>query len=76
MEQKKTKAIARSENIGRMHSDRPNIGDEHIMDGRPCYVIDVNDEGAWFGRENNIPRIHRWIGSFRKFGSPDYPKKA
>ena len=60
----------------RIHSERPNIGDEHIMDGKPCYVIDVNNEGAWFGSVQGINRVDRWTGKYKEYGAPDYPKKA
>jgi hypothetical protein len=76
---KTTKKIlrrSRSEGNGKLYSDRPNIGDEHIMDGKPCYVIDVNNEGAWFGSVQGIKRVDRWTGKYREYGTPDYPKKA
>ena len=76
MEQNKTLSIVRSQNIGHNHSDRPNIGDEHIMDGKPCYVIDVCNDGAWFGLVKGIRRVDRWKGAFREYGAIDYPKKA
>lgn len=57
------------------HFEVPNIGDEHDYHGIPCWVIDLNEEGAWFGLEPNIKRIHRHKGAFREFGSADYPKK-
>jgi hypothetical protein len=58
------------------HSDSPVIGDRYIYDGVDCWVIDHNEEGAWFGIEPNIPRIHRHRGAFRRFDVVDYPKKA
>jgi hypothetical protein len=57
------------------HFELPNIGDEYDYNGIPCYVIDVCNEGAWFGLAKGIKRIDRHKGAFREFGSADYPKK-
>jgi hypothetical protein len=51
------------------------IGDRYIYEGVDCWVIDHNEEGAWFGVEPNIPRIHRHRGAFRRFDAVDYPTK-
>lgn len=47
------------------HFDLPNIGDEHDYHGIPCWVIDVCNEGAWFGLVQGIKRIDRNKGAFR-----------
>ena len=59
----------------KFHSERPNIGDEHDYHGIPCWVIDVSNEGAWFGLAQGIKSIDRHKGAFREYGSSDYPRK-
>ena len=54
----------------------PTIGDEYIYNGLPCWVIDVANDGAWFGVVQGIRRVDRNKGAFRKYDAPDFPTKA
>jgi hypothetical protein len=53
----------------------PTIGDEYIYNGLPCWVIDVANDGAWFGVVQGIRRVDRNKGAFRKYDAIDYPVK-
>lgn len=58
-----------------METELPKVGYEHVMNDVPCWVIDLNNEGAWFGIDPNMRRIDRHKGAFRRFGAGDYAKK-
>lgn len=54
----------------------PTIGDEYTYNGLPCWIIDVANDGAWFGVVQGIRRVDRNKGAFRKYDAPDFPTKA
>lgn len=58
------------------HFKLPTIGEEYIYNGLPCWVIDVANDGAWFGVVQGIRRVDRNKGAFRKYDAPDFPTKA
>jgi hypothetical protein len=37
----------------------PTIGDEYTYNGLPCWVIDVANDGAWFGVVQGIRRVDK-----------------
>ncbi len=57
------------------HFELPNVGDEYDYKGVQCWVIDVANDGAWFGIVQGIKRADRNKGAFRKYDAPDYPSK-
>ena len=53
----------------------PQVGDEYTYNGLPCWVIDVANDGAWFGVVQGIRRVDRNKGAFRRYDASDYPVK-
>lgn len=54
----------------------PQVGDEYTYNGLPCWVIDVANDGAWFGVVQGIRRVDRNKGAFRRYDASDYPVKV
>ena len=54
----------------------PQVGDEYRYNGLPCWVIDVANDGAWFGVVQGIRRVDRNKGAFMRYDASDFPTKV
>ena len=57
-------------------NELPQVGDEYRYNGLPCWVIDVANDGAWFGVVQGIRRVDRNKGAFMRYDASDFPTKV